>query len=97
MSYHKVRTKQEIIADIFFELHKESIKHLKKNKLGHLTYEILFRINGKVDLPQEVNPFDITEDLEPDNIIKLKSFDEMVEMLKSKDKIKWFKERGIAV
>lgn len=92
-----MRTKKEIIADIFFELHKESIKHLKKNKLEKYIHEILFKIDGKVDLPQEVNPFDIKEDLEPDRIIKLKSFDEMIDMIRSKNRLEWFKAKGIAI
>lgn len=59
--------------------------------------KILFKIDGKVDLPREVNPFDIKEDLEPDRIIKLKSFDEMIDMIRSKNRLEWFKAKGIAI
>jgi hypothetical protein len=93
VSYHNIKTKEEKIKDILLKAQSEGIRHLSKNKLSRLIPKVIYGKSDYVHLFSEPkNPYEFKEEIE--ETVKLKTFDEFIEFMTSKDKIGWLKLRG---
>jgi hypothetical protein len=82
--------KKEKVQNILKSGRLSQINHLKKNNLSYLIDE---SVHGDCcDI--EKNRFDNKKDAPYDSVIELESIDEIASFLKSKNKIKWLKDKG---